>query len=190
MRLAILGATGAIGSEIATQARAAGHEVVALPRESDGMRAGLAGADAVISAIGPRGNNAAAADSVVRTARTLLDAMTSTGVKRLVLVSGAAADVPGDRKRISHRIAGALIRRFARHVVDAKQRELDLVRTSTLDWTAVRPPRVLPGAPTGKTRVSLDSPLGVTIARGDVAAFMLAQAGSTTYLRQAPFISG
>lgn len=189
MRIAIFGATGAIGSAIAAQARAAGHEVIPLSRDPEEMRAALTGADAVLSAIGPRSNTAAAADAVVTSARALVDAMSATGVRRLVLVSGAATDVPGDRKRLPHRVAGALVRRVARHVVDAKQRELDLVRTSALDWTAVRPGRVLSGAQAGGTRVSLQSPPGVTIARGDVAAFMLGQADSTTYLRQAPFIS-
>ena len=189
-RIAVLGASGAIGSDIAEQARAAGHEVIALPRDRDGMRAALAGADAVFSAIGPRENSAAAAEAVLGSARALLDAMAERGLTRLVLVSGAATDVPGDRKRVPHRLAGALIRRFARHVVDAKQRELDLVRASALEWTAVRPPRVLPREATGRVRVSLESPIGLTIARGDVAAFMLAELAARDYVRKAPFISG
>ena len=189
-RLAIAGATGAIGAEIVRQARSAGHEVVAIPRDPAGMRAALAAADAVLSAIGPRTNTATAAEAVVRSARDLCEAMAERGVDRLVLVSGAATTLPGDRKRLPHRIAESLIRRLSRHVVEAKQRELEIVRGTSLAWTAVRPPRVLGGGPTGRVRVSLESPPGFTIARGDVAAFMLAQATSRAYLRQAPFISG
>lgn len=37
MRLAIFGATGAIAGEIATQARVAAHEVIALPRDPDAI---------------------------------------------------------------------------------------------------------------------------------------------------------
>lgn len=189
MRIAVLGATGAIGSELVAQARAAGHDAVALPRDPAGMRAVLAAADAVLSAIGPRTNTPAAADGVVRTARDLCEAMAERGVARLVLVSGAATDMPGDRKRVPHRIAGALIRRFARHVVDAKQRELEIVVRSRLEWTAVRPPRVLASGPTSRLRVSLETPLGLTITRGDLAAFMLAQTSSLEYAGKAPFVS-
>lgn len=188
-RIAVLGATGAIGSELVAQARAAGHDVVTLPRDPAGMRAALAGADAVLSAIGPRTNTAAAADAVLRTARDLCEAMAECRVARLVLVSGAATDMPGDRKRVQHRIAGALIKRFARHVVGAKQRELQIVVRSALDWTAVRPPRVVAGGPTSRLRVSLESPLGMILTRGDLAAFMLAQTRSDEYVGRAPFVS-
>ena len=74
MRVAVLGGSGRIGRDVLTWALAAGHEVAALARDpaslpgaagltvitGDATDAGavaevLAGADAVVSALGPRG---------------------------------------------------------------------------------------------------------------------------------------
>jgi len=67
--------------------------------------------------------------------RSVLAAMESVGVRRLVGLAGGAVNVPGERKPITGRITTALVRLMARNVVEAKQREFDIVRRSGLDWT-------------------------------------------------------
>jgi hypothetical protein len=42
-----------------------------------------------------------------------------------------------------------VVRRVARHVVDAKQREYDLFYAADIEWTALRPPLVTDGPPQG-----------------------------------------
>ena len=46
-------------------------------------------------------------------------------------------NVPGERKPLSGRITTALVRLLARNVVEAKQREFEVVSRSDLDWTMV-----------------------------------------------------
>ncbi len=206
MRLAILGATGRIGSATVQQALRKGHKVVVLVREPDRLsfrhedlrvfqgdarkrevvEAAVAGTQAVISALGPRRNTAEDAEAHVQAFRTVLEA---TGVRRIVAVLGAAVDAPGDRKGAPDRIAGWFVRRFARWVYEAKRQEFDLLRESHLDWTAVRPPLVVPGPPTGTYGARLDRPPRPRIRTGDLAEFLVREVEEGRYVRQAPFVA-
>ena len=96
--------------------------------------------------------------------------------------------MPGERKRLGARLASGFVRLAVRHVVAAKQRELEIIAVSDLDWTAPRPPRVVEKPATGSYQVG-DEARGMSISQGDLAAFMVDQLTDTRYLRQAPFIS-
>ena len=206
----MFGATGRIGRHVVEQAVAHGHAVVAFVRDPSrlslpaerltvvtgdvgdpsAVEAAVDGADAVISAIGPKHNTAAEADRVVDGMRNVLAAMERHGVRRLVNLSGGAIRVPGERKPPADAVASAVVRLLARHVVAAKQREFDLIRRSAVDWVAVRPPRVIDGPLTGSYRAG-DVALGPRsrISNRDVADFLLRQLTDDTYVRQAPFVS-
>ncbi len=209
MRIALFGATGAIGGGVLRLALERGLEVRALcrapesvaprddrlavlagdARDAEAVARTVRGADAVVSCLGPRANTPQAADEIVDAARTILDAMSAAGVSRLVVISGGAVDAPGDHKGVQGRLASALVRRLARWIVSAKQREFDLVRSSGLDWTAVRPPRVTTGAGTGRYRVGLERLPGSRIATVDVARFMLDALDDPELIAKAPFVS-
>ena len=113
MQIAILGATGGIGGHVLDWALRAGHPVHALARDPQALppAAGLTvtrgdaldetavaevidGADAVVSALGPRG--AKAPGLLAGAASHTILAMQKTGASRLVCVSAAGAYVTGD----------------------------------------------------------------------------------------------
>jgi putative NADH-flavin reductase len=208
MRVLIFAASGAIGGHVREQARAAGHDLVLFARDpakleplglgetvvqgdiSDGARVAEAvtDVDAVISVLGPSSNSA---DQVVlfeSFARTLIAAMKTHGVKRLVAISGGAASLTGEHKPLRARIASSIVRMFVGHVVRAKQRELDIIAASDVDWIAPRPPRVIEGAETGSYQVG-DTARGMRISQGDLAHFMVTALTDNAYVRQAPFIA-
>lgn len=209
MRIGLFGATGAIGRHVLEQALEAGHQVSALTRDGDRLAATpalrvvegdagtaatvadvVAGTDAVVSALGPSTNAPAEVGIAVAAITNILDAMHQHGVRRVVALSGAAVEVPGERKAFPDAVASAVVRLFARHVVAAKQREFGLIHASDLDWVAVRPPRVTDGPPTGRYRTG-ELKLGPrsAISRADLAHFMLRSVTDDTHLRRAPFIS-
>jgi len=96
--------------------------------------------------------------------------------------------VAGERKPFSGRITTAIVRLLARNVVEAKQREFEVVSRSDLDWTMVRPPRVVPGEPTG--RVEIGPKLhGFQVTRGDLATAMVTLAIGSDWLRETPYVS-
>ena len=209
MKLTVLGGTGKIGRLIVEQALAAGHDVTVLVRDpqklgpivervrvvpglvSDAMAVGdaVAGAGAVISALGPDGNTADQVVGLRDGMRTLIEAMRDIGVRSIVNLSGAAVDAPGDHKPIVDRFASRIVRLVSGRVVAAKQAEFDELLRSDLEWVAVRPPLVTDGPHTGRYRAGLDvlHP-GARISRADIADFMLAQAAEPTFPQAAPFV--
>ena len=144
MNLAITGGTGFVGAHLLDAALAAGHRLKALTRRDQAPREGLewiAGdlssrdaleqlvrdVDAVIHVAGTIGASTVAAFEKGNVAGTLamLAAATAGGIHRFVHVSSLAAREP----RLS--VYGA-----------SKAKAEDLVMSSGLDWTIVRPPAV------------------------------------------------
>ena len=154
------------------------------------IEAVVAGADAVISAVGPTSNSPEQVAIFEWFARVLVAAMDRHGVRRAVALSGAGVTAPGESKRLPDRLASAVVKRVVRHVVEAKQRELDVLAASGIEWIAPRPTRVVEGAGGRPYRAGAVS-VGPrsTIASADLADFMVRQLTDDTYLRQAPFIT-
>jgi putative NADH-flavin reductase len=156
MRLFVIGASGRTGREILDVARTRGHEVTAFvrsperlddlpdihvvrgdPRQASSIAAALPGHDAVLSAIGPRPRDVLLHPSTLLAdcARATVDAMTARGVCRLTIVSAA---VLFPEKGLDFVFFRWLLRHHAR---DLRAMER-IVRSSSLDWTIARPPRL------------------------------------------------
>ena len=182
-----------------------GHEVVALSRsvgpnspkgvtwvsgdarDPQALQALVDGADAVVSALGPRRGDRTLHREV---APLLVIAMRGAGVRRLVGVSGAGIDVPGDRKSRRDRLISALIQRFGGEAVQDKTLERQVWAGSGLDWTLVRPPRLVDGPATGRVEHSADlSPRRTSIPRADLAVFLADLVARPDYLQQAPLVA-
>lgn len=201
MKLTVLGATGAVGHQVVTQALAAGHDVTAVVRdparltvpEAAGLhvvtvpdatdRAGLlpalAGRDAVVSALGPADNRQAKADPIATRALTAATAaMEEAGVRRLVATSAAVvgATAPGEAF-VSRAVVLPLVRRFfLNHVVaDLTAMEAAIAASGT-DWTVLRPPMLTDGPRTGTYRrtIGTNTRGGRTLSRADLADALLA----------------
>jgi putative NADH-flavin reductase len=184
MRLLILGASGRTGESLTNQALERGHAVTAFvrspsklqirhnqlhiiqgdPRKADELERLLRDQDAVLSALGATSSGPVLEDA----ARSTVAAMQQTKVRRLMVVSMALLypDVG---------FMGPILRFFLRsHLRDSAAME-DVVKASNLDWTIVRPPRLIGGRPSGHYRASTstDAPPGRSITRADVARSML-----------------
>ena len=206
MRVTVFGATGSIGRQVVEQATAAGHAVHAFVRdpakiEATGvdvtvgdltdpraMAESVAGSEAVIWAVGATRNEADEVTLFETGARNLVAAMKRHGVRRLVALSGAGITVHGERKPLGARVLSAVIGRIVRHVVEAKRREYEVIAASALDWTLVRPPRVVPGPVTGRMTAGLRLE-GRQVTEGDVARFMVEQLDDRTFVQAAPYVS-
>jgi hypothetical protein len=76
--------------------------------------------------MGPRSNTAEEEDALASAMRALTKAMADQGITRLVALSGAGTNVPGDRKPLVDRLMSRLVGVAARHVLGAKQREFEV----------------------------------------------------------------
>lgn len=189
MTLLVLGATGATGQLVVSQALAAGHHVTALvrspekittthpnltvltgqPTDTGDLKRGLDGADAVISTLG-----AMKGTLMTDTTRALLDATHDGDTRPIVVMStfAAARDrLTGPAKAITGLAMGAPIK-------DRTAAE-DLLRDSGRRYVIAHAPRLTDSPATGQAqalpegdRVSMSD----TIARADVATFLLTAA--------------
>jgi putative NADH-flavin reductase len=187
MRLFLIGATGRIGREILDLALSRGHEVTAFvrsphkvqlapsltvvggdPLNPKALAAALPGHDAVLSSIGPPPRDGLRPSTLMTdSAASTIVAMKISGVTRLAIVSAA---VLFPEKGLFFAFFKWLLRHHAR---DLSAME-GLVRTSGLDWTIARPPR-LTAAPDVQFRALTDvlPPGGRTVSIRSVATFML-----------------
>lgn len=204
MKLTIFAATGGVGRLALQQAVAAGYDVTAVVRDPTKvpaavpvveadlaaadpavLQAAVAGADAVLSALGPR--SSAEAGVASRGARAIVAAMGATGVRRIVVVSSAAIFTvpspgrprppkhdPGNGVFMRHLVFPLLGAALRKQYADLAVME-DVVGDSGLDWTVVRPNRLTGKATTGTYRTARGQNVrhGRSISRGDVAHLML-----------------
>lgn len=208
MKVAIFGASGRTGRQLVRQAIDRGHKVKAFARtpakidveherleivEGDvqdpaAVERAVAGADAVISALGPTKN--APGPQVTRGTRHILAAMHRHGLRRIVVTGGAGVRDPHDRPNLLNRLVEIALKLVARHVYEDMRGATDVVRSSDLDWTVVRLPRLTDAPATGTVRSGyLGGDVGVQIGRADTASFILDQLDTHRYLRAAPVIS-
>jgi putative NADH-flavin reductase len=204
MKLTIFAATGGVGRQVLAQALDAGHEVTAVVRNPKNLPArvrtveadlatpnpsalacAVEGADAVISGLGPRSRSEIGI--AWRGTQAITRAMTSAGTRRVVVVSAAPASTvpsPGRPQPPKHDPGdGFLMRNLFSPLMRVLLRELyadlarmeDVLYDSGLDWTVLRPPRLIDKPVTGAYRTAYGRNLrrGWLISRADVAHHML-----------------
>jgi putative NADH-flavin reductase len=206
MKLTVFGATGGTGKEVVRQALDAGHQVAAVVRDParlpishsalevvtadvtdpESLRPALAGREAVISALGPRGKKEVGIAS--RALRSIVRAMEANDVRRLVVISAVpVGPVPEGEMFLYRSVALPLLRRILRDVYADLAAMEEEVRRSAVEWTIVRPPRLTDKPLTGSYRrvVGGNVPRGYTISRADVAHAMLAVLDDPATVKQA-----
>jgi putative NADH-flavin reductase len=199
MRLFILGASGKTGTQLVDLALARAHEVTAFvrspgkithrhpllkvlsgdPHRVDELASALPGHDVVLSALGVRPPQAFRPHTLLQecTASTVA-AMTTAGVRRLVLVS-AAVLFPEKGLRF------AFFRWLLTHVMRDLEAAEQIVRATSLDWTIARPPRLI-NRSDERYRTTCDAlPTGAfSMSFRAVAAFMLDAVEQRTHVQR------
>lgn len=208
MKLTIFGATGGTGKEVVKQALARGHDVTVYVRtpskvatqherltivqgemnEPTKIRQAIAGADAVISALGPTSNTPER--PLTEGMQHIVAAMQAEGVDRLIAATGAGVADPNDKPQLVGQIFGLALRVFAKHVLADSTGMVEAIRSSNLNWTLARAPRLQdkPGTEQIKVGYAGQGP-GTQLARADFAHFMLDQLQSDQWVQKAPMLS-
>lgn len=209
MRVTVFGGTGATGRLLVRELLARGHQVTALARDtrrlpvgeeplrairaelSDAaaLREALAGADAVASALGPRGP--APGLPLVAGMRGIVSAMEEGGVRRIVQVSTASACDPLDGPDFEQRLLVAAVRTLVPTAYAEAVGVAEVIRSSELDWTLVRVPLLhTTRRPAGPVTVGYPGRerIGFLVSRESVAAFIADRLERGDYLRESPMI--
>jgi putative NADH-flavin reductase len=211
MRLTVFGPTGGTGAEIVRQAAAAGHTVTAVARkpervsntvnvhvvqgdvtDAQSLEPAVAGADAILSALGARSIGEPTTVYSAGTAN-VLGAMRRAGVRRFIGISavpvGRGSEQLGPLTR--YVIYPILYRFFGPAYDDMKRMEVVAAR-SDRDWTIFRPPQLVDAPASGKYRTAIDAPLprAWRVSRADLAAAMLAAVEDASLVRHVVTIAG
>ncbi|WP_443072085.1 NAD(P)-dependent oxidoreductase [Streptomyces sp. WMMC1477] len=193
MTIAVLGATGMVGSRVATEAAGRGHRVLALSRRPAGDEPGVTpvGVDAADAGALRRALSGAAPDAVVlavRTfpadreflvgaTRTVLDVAGEAGARVLVVGGAGALRSPGDGGPL---VADdpAYVPTEWRDVATAGVAQLRTCEAHpAADWAYLSPPALLaPGDRTGRYRRGADTLLTAADGRSWISAEDLAVA--------------
>ena len=192
MKITVFGATGGTGLEVVRQAAAAGHEVTAVVRDparlapvpgvalvcADVMdpasiAPSLVGADAVVSALGNRDIRHPTTVCSGGIA-SIIEAMNGANVRRLAVVSASGLVTDDADDFLTRYVAKPILQRILAYNFADLRRMEEIVRESGLDWTIVRPSRLL-DRPRGSYRVEIgrNLPRGYNTRRSDVADYLL-----------------
>lgn len=213
MNVTVFGATGAIGSLTVDELLAAGHAVTAYARnpakvparwaasnvrvvigemsDAAAIDSAVAGADAVVSALGPSMDRKATGLPLVEGTRHILESMKRHGVSRFIGHGTPSVLDPREKPTLQTRIPTFMARTFLPRAYQELLGMSVLILQSGLDWTIVRFAAPKNAPKTGKLRVGFYGfdKLGMAVSRADIAAFTAAQVSAAAYLRAAPAIS-
>ncbi|MGJ4908375.1 NAD(P)-dependent oxidoreductase [Bradyrhizobium sp. HKCCYLS2033] len=204
----VLGATGGTGRLIVRDALARGHHVTALVRSPERagdlqgaqlivgdardeatLRKALKGQNAVISSLGTPLSPFREVTTLSTSTRALVKAMKAEHVARLVAITGiGAGDSRGHGGFVYDRLILPLL---LRNVYADKNRQEAVIRDSGLDWLIVRPAMLndKPGGQKLRALTDLAGFHGGTIARADVARFVVDQVSDDSFLHRSPLIT-
>ncbi|MDO9258787.1 MAG: NAD(P)-dependent oxidoreductase [Polaromonas sp.] len=190
MKIALIGATGFVGSPVLSELLGRGHQVTVLARtpsrlpaqtgltvvQADALDAqqvaqAVAGHEAVISAYNPGWSEPAIHDLHLQASRAIVQGAKAASLKRLLVVGGAGSlyVAPGLQLVDTPEFPA----QYKQGALAAREALNELKKETTLDWSFVSPPIGLaPGERTGKYRVGADDllpgqgdqPAGISVA--------------------------
>ncbi|BDZ54684.1 NAD(P)-dependent oxidoreductase [Agromyces marinus] len=213
--IALFGGTGKTGRRVLTRLLDAGHDVRALVRDPQKLRANplpaaasehleliqgdvldaaavartVAGSDVVFSLFG----QVKGSPHTLQTdgTRNIVTAMQEHGVRRIVSLSGGSlADPQNDRPGVPDRIIKGLMKMMAGHVLADAEGHLEVLKSSGLDWTVVRGPRLTEDPREGAYRVGhVGVNASTKISREDLADFIVTLVDDREHVGAMPFVT-
>ncbi|WP_402466005.1 NAD(P)-dependent oxidoreductase [Isoptericola aurantiacus] len=212
MNVTVFGATGAIGSLTVAELLARGHTVTAYARnpakvpaswaervrvviaeisDVQAIDSAVAGAEVVVSALGPSMDRTATGLPLVDGTRHILAAMATHGVTRYIGHGTPSVLDPEETPTIQTRLIGLMGRTLLPRAYAELLGMTDLVTSSAARWTIVRftAPKNTPRQRHLRVGFYGTTRIGFAVGRADIAAFTAAQVDDDTYVGRAPAIS-
>lgn len=193
MHIVIFGATGRTGAIIVERALQQGHLVTAFVRDphkvtvqANNLRVAigdvldratidkaLEGQEAVLCALGT-GFDLRPTTLLSEGTKNITVAMEQRNVKRLVCV-------------LSGWLFFDTVPAMFQDITKEHERQLAVLKQSSLEWLAVCPPQITDNPPTGKYRIAVDTlpENGTQVSKADIADFSLMQLSGNDYLYKA-----
>lgn len=192
-KIIVFGATGGTGKQVLEQVLQAGYDVKAIIRKPEAFNFNhpklkiikgdvlqpitfqdeLKDATAVISCLGiPK---AQPTTLYSESMENIIKAIKQSNVNRILCISSGAIDIPPKSSFIMTFLLKNVLQRIYKPVYADMTLMESKLKSSNLDYTIVRAPKLTNGKKTNKCRIVTQQPLKKipTISRADLAAFML-----------------
>lgn len=208
MKVALIGATGFVGSPILAELLGRGHQVSVLARNpaklaarpglavlaADALDAAqvaqaVAGHEAVVSAYNPGWSEPQIYELFLRGTRAIVEGVKRAGLKRLLVVGGAGSLFVAPGLQLVD--TPPFPAEYKQGALAAREALNELKQESSLDWSFVSPPIALaPGARSGHYRSGLDdllpgvgeAPAGISVA--DLAVAIVDELENPRHLKR------
>ena len=189
----VFGASGGTGLEVVEQALEAGHKVTAILRHPDKFpirheqlriikgdvlnsityENTFFGMDVVISCLGTRNREATVVYSQGVT--NILQAMQKVGMDRIICLSAGAVEIAPNTSFIMKFLMKNILQKLFKYSYADMLLMEGILHGSNLNWTVIRPPRLLNGDRTGKYRTSINEiiPNMSSLNRADLADYII-----------------
>lgn len=206
MKVAIIGCRGKAGKYLIDAALSSNYEVRVLTRnkssiedygskveviegnagELNSIRKLLMGADAVINTVGAPYD---AINFYSNVTANILKVMEEYGIMRYITVSAATVKMPGDKRNLVNKTLAFIMKKKFSTMIEDKQRELEIIKASKVNWSVFRLPLVADKDVVGEVKVSQFQTPGTRIYNRTLANFLVDQIGRDQYLHKYYFIA-
>jgi hypothetical protein len=122
--------------------------------------------------------------------KNIVRLMDKHGIKRYIHIGGAAHQ-GGENEtwNFSRKFLRLFLNLFGKQILVAKHLEWEVLKSSDLDWTLIRPPRIANEAASGSLYVDEKNLINLKIGVEELTDFILRQISSKEWIRKAPLIS-
>ena len=207
MTIALFGGSGRTGKPFIEQAIARGHQLRALTRKPErlpatrgltpvvgdlsdaaAVRRVIEGADAVVSLVGQTKGGRKDVQTVGT--RHMVDAMRANKISRIISMTGGGVPYEKDEPKFVDKMFRGVMGLFFKDVIRDAVGHAEVLRSSGLDYTIVRAPRLVDEPPRDSYDVGYVGTTGSSkIARADVARFILDALRNDLHIGDEPFVS-
>ena len=207
MQITIYGASGKVGRLVVELALERGYQVVAFVHSSPpftehnnlrivkgdiynakDVATAVKGSEAVISTLGSWGTPKK--DVLTSGMQHIIPAMQSSGMRRIISLTGSDARAAGDSKSLIHRFSHTAAKIGAGKILADGERHIMLLEESDLDWTVVRSPIMNNRGDAPKFALTNERPMPwATINRRSVAQCMVDLSCSSEHQQEAQYIT-
>lgn len=119
----------------------------------------------------------------------ILQGMQALDIRRYILTAGLNVEMSGDQKSERTQMATEWMQSHFPDICEDRQKELELLTQSKVDWTLVRLPMIIPAEELQSIKVNLHDCPGENVSTRSLALFLLSQLADDSYIRKAPFIA-
>lgn len=209
-RITILGATGMVGKNLLQKTINNGIQVKVLARnknklqdflqeieviegnyfDNDKLEKALEGSEAILSTIGPPRFGELLSDEEDRYIDSLayiIKQMQTNKQARWVSISGAGVKRTRENLPLARKLLRVKLKAESKSTITIKDRELQMLEQSPLDWTSIRPPMIEEGVE-GNFVAHENKYLGPTVDLNQLTDFMLAEITNNEWIKKAPVI--